>query len=58
MKVIRFFIWEVRYQENVSEIFGGKVRRGMKKPGPVLMMYLVIASVRCLHCKNGKMLFI
>lgn len=30
MKVIRFFGWDVRCQENIIEIFGEKVGRRMK----------------------------
>ena len=30
MKVVRFFVLEVRCQENISEIFGGKMGRRMK----------------------------
>ena len=52
MKVVRFFVLEVRCQENISEIFGGKMGRRMKNLAlcscaVTVLMCLVIPLVRC-----------
>lgn len=62
-EIFRFFGWEVRCQENTSDIFGEKVRKRMKNLALQLSYYYsvmcwVIPSLRYLYFKDYRMLLI